>query len=210
MNNRDKAILDSIKKFRVLDRDQIIAMHLQDQKQKVTTANRILNRLVLKGLLKASTAKRPYEYMSVDTLIKPDSTKIPHFKAIADFYINICKGKKPTFFEVEPKVGEKGNVEADIYMAWNGATYFVEIQRSRYTNKVMQKKIDLYKKYMASDLWKDKSPKFPLIWIQTDEPYKNIDSGNLKILQAATVKECVQKYMQINKIQTSQNLTLHS
>ena len=193
-----------------MDRDQIIAMHFQDQKQKITTANRILNRLVLKGLLKASTAKRPYEYMVVDTLIKSDSAKISHFKGLADFYISISKGMKPTVFEVEPKVGEKGSIEPDIYMVWNSTAYFVEIQRSRYTKKVMQKKVDLYKRYMASDLWKEKSAKFPLIWIQSDEPYNDIDQGNLKILHASTVKECVKKYMQPNKkIQTSQNLYLH-
>lgn len=196
MNNRDKEIIETVRKFRILDRDQIIAMFFQKQKQKVTTANRILNRLVTKGLLRASTAKRPYDYMELGTKMKSDSSKIPHFKAIADFYISISKIMKPTVFEVEPKVAGKGAIEADIYMEWNNTAFFVEIQRSRYTTKVMQKKIDLYKNYLASGDWKERTSKFPLIWIQSEGEYNNIDSGGLGILQAPTVKDCIEKYMQ--------------
>ncbi|KRD90821.1 hypothetical protein ASE51_09570 [Bacillus sp. Root147] len=62
MNKRDQEILENLKKFYVLDRDQIIQLHFQEQKQTITTCNRIMNRLTSKGLVKVERITRPYNY----------------------------------------------------------------------------------------------------------------------------------------------------
>jgi hypothetical protein len=195
LNKRDKAISDSLGRFRVLDRNQIICMHFSDQKQPITTANRVLQRLVLKGELKADISRRPYFYMRAENKMKFDGSKVPHFKSIADFYIELCKHGKPSVFEVEIKVTEKGGIEPDVFMIWKGTPFFVEIQRSLYTSKVMQDKIDKYQAYYESGEWKKLTNKFPLIWIQTETDYLNIQS-ELQILQSKNIEECIKKYMQ--------------
>jgi hypothetical protein len=190
MTQRDKEILDSLLKFRVLTRDQLIHIHFMNQKQQITTCNRVMQRLVLKGLVKVNKTVRPYQYMHVETKMKPNSSKVPHFLAIADTYIEMKSWVQPNIFEVEPKVGVKGTVEADILAQWNGSLVFVEIQRSRYTQKVMQEKINRYETYYASKEWKKKFTHFPLIIILTENPYK-VTTVNVKLFQAKSIDDFV-------------------
>ncbi|MBH0156007.1 replication-relaxation family protein [Fictibacillus sp. 5RED26] len=194
MVNRDKLILDDLKKFRILNRDQIIAMHFNHLKQKVVVCNNVMKRLRRDGYVTACTESQPYNYFLNPSPIKKDSKKIPHFNAISSFYIEACKYQKPTLVQIEPKLAEKSTIEPDIFMIWLGSPLFVEIQRSIYSAKVMQQKINRYKTYFESEEWmkaswqKDKKV-FPYIWIITDYKYKLDDVSPLQIFQTKDVDE---------------------
>ncbi|TDL34595.1 hypothetical protein E2R51_02435 [Jeotgalibacillus sp. S-D1] len=193
MNQRDKDILDGLKTFRVLNRDQLISMYFSTGKQQVVTCNRVMKRLCSNQLVEVDRSQRPYTYFPFPRTIKIDSTKIPHFKAIADFYIAICKYSKPTHFEVEYKVGQKGSIEPDIYMIWNDAPFFVEIQREQYPINRMEAKFKRYKDYYRSDLWKEEMKHFPFIWMLTERSYR-MKFDPLKVYQSKTVDEFVELY----------------
>lgn len=195
MVNRDKLILQDLKKFRILNRDQIIAMHFNHLKQKVVVCNNVMKRLRRDGYVTACTESQPYNYFLNPSPIKKDSKKIPHFNAISSFYVEASNIQVPSLFDVEPKPTEfKGGIEPDIFMIWLGSPLFVEIQRSIYSAKVMQQKINRYKTYFESDEWmklgwqKEKKV-FPYIWIITDYKYKLDDVSPLQIFQTKGVDE---------------------
>jgi len=193
MNKRDEEILENLQKFYVLDRDQLIQLHFQEQKQPITTCNRIMNRLTTKGLVKVERTTRPYNYFHNETNMKLNSTKIPHFKAITQTYLDLSHFTKPSIFEVEMKLGAKGTIEPDIYVVWNGAPMFIELQRNRYTLKVMQAKIDRYQAYYDSKEWKRFTEQFPFILILSETRY-NIDTGSLGVYQAKDIQDFIKSY----------------
>lgn len=193
MNQRDQDILNNLKKFYVLDRNQLIKLHFQDQKQPVTTCNRIMNRLVLKGLVKVDKNTRPYNYFHHEMNMKNNSQKIFHYKAIADIYFDLAEFTQPSVFDVEVKVGLKGTVEPDVYAVWNGAPMFIEVQRNRYTLKVMNKKLEKYQDYYESKEWKSYTEQFPFILIITDTRY-TVDNGNLAVYQAESIEDFIRSY----------------
>jgi hypothetical protein len=188
MNKRDAAVIESLKKFRILSRDQLIELHFKDNKTPYVVANRVMNRLASRKLVVADKDRRPYDYLSNPRPIKKDSAKAFHFKAIADFYIDLCKDKQPTKFEVEFKPVQKGGVEPDIFMRWQGYNFYVEMQRSVFSKKQMQKKIDLYYSYYESGKWQQYSKDFPAIWIITDKHYE-IEFYGLNVIQTKDVNE---------------------
>lgn len=194
MNKRDSNILDSLKTFRVLDRDQIIELHFQKVKDPVSSCNKVLKRLQRDGHIDCDMSRRPFYYFPKPLPIKKDSSKLPHFHRIADFIIGVSKIGVLSEFIVEPKVGGKGTVEPDIYMVWNKAPFFIEIQRNVYTKKVMDKKIDRYKEYFNSGDWKENGQYFPYLWIVTDHTYK-LDTAPLRVFQTKDVDEFANKYI---------------
>jgi Replication-relaxation len=191
MNQRDKDILESLRKFRVLNRDQIIGMHFTNTKEQISSCNKVLKRLHRDKLIDCDTTRRPYNYFSNPPMIRKDSMKLFHFQAIADFYLEAAKFGKITQFEVEYKTGEKGSIEPDIFMVWNQAPFFVEIQRSVYAKKVMNIKIDRYKTYYEEGSWKNHSNYFPYLLIITDHTY-SFSEEPLKIFQAPSIKKFVE------------------
>lgn len=171
MNARDKAIVADLERFRCLSRDDIAELHFGHVKHPITQTNIVLKRLRRDGLIKCSAEHRKYIYFPAGRSIKPDSQKINHFLAIADFYKQLRRMEPPRVFEVEPKLGEKGLPEPDAFVIWKGAPWFVEIQRTQYSEKMMTEKINRYEKYFVSGEWerepwqpKDKKI-FPYIWI---------------------------------------------
>lgn len=205
LNNRDRAILDSLEMFRVLDRDQLIALHFSDQKQPVVTCNRVMKRLQLLGRVTSNKNVRPYDYFLNPSPIKKDSMKLAHFKQIADFIIDARKYDQKIQFEVEPKVGNKSTIEPDVFMIWNKAPFYVEIQRTQYSKSVMNQKIKRYKDYFFSDSWKKEcwQPKdklvFPYILIITNNRYELEEGLPFVIFQAKNIETFVQKHMQKKK-----------
>lgn len=199
MNQRDKEIIDSLKKFRVLDRDQLIEMHFTDLKQPKVVCNRVMKRLRMQGLVKCDATATPYNYFDADSNIKKESTKIPHFKSIANFFIECSKLGNVSYFEAEYKVGDKGSVEPDVFMIFNKAPFFVEIQRSIYTKKVMDAKMQRYKEYYESGewtnlSWQGKEKYFPFILIITDHRYQ-IKLNPLKVYQESSMTDFFNKYV---------------
>jgi hypothetical protein len=181
MKKRDMAILNDLQRFRCLTRDQIIQLHFAQLKQPITCCNTVLKRLRRDGLIEVSTNHQPYLYFPAPASIKKDSTKIPHFLKIADFYISLLKVELPKSFVVEPKYG-KGYMEPDGFMIWKRAPFFVEVQRSIYTDKVMNEKVQRYEQYFYSNEWQQEpwqpadKKVFPSVILITNTRY-NIESS---------------------------------
>lgn len=170
MNERDKAIVRDLERFRCLTRDDVAELHFSKVKNPITQANMVLKRLRRDDVITCATDRRKYIYFPTPG-IKKDSAKIGHFLAIVDFYKQIRKVEAPRVFEVEPKVGGKGLPEPDVFTIWKGAPWFVEIQRSTFTDKVMQEKMNRYEQYYLSGEWEQESWQpagkklFPYVWI---------------------------------------------
>jgi hypothetical protein len=102
----------------------------------------------------------PYLYMPNPAIIHTESSKIRHFLAIADTYIQIGQ---PDIFEVEPNIDP--DYRPDVYTILQ-EPIVIEVQRSYINNKRMQAKVngfvDTYKrgKHDAHVLWIVSSLKF--------------------------------------------------
>jgi hypothetical protein len=181
MNTRDKAILDDLRRFRCLTRDDIAELHFSHTKHPVTHTNTVLKRLRRDGLIKCSTERIKYVYFPGESKMKTDSQKMNHFLAIAQFFREIRAHEQPRIFEVEPKIGPQGFAEPDIFTIWKGMAFFVEVQRTVYTDKVMQLKLDRYESFYNSGAWQRESwqpPEkkiFPNIWIIGEGNYKVVN-----------------------------------
>ncbi|WP_339193107.1 replication-relaxation family protein [Paenibacillus sp. FSL W8-1287] len=177
MNVRDKAIVKDLERFRCLTRDDVAELHFSSVKNPVTQANMVLKRLRRDEVIACATDRRKYIYFPIPS-IKKDSAKIGHFLAIVDFYKQIRKAEAPRVFEVEPKVGGKGRPEPDVFCIWKGAPWFVEIQRSQFSDKVMQEKMNRYEQYYLSGEWEQEpwqpagKKLFPYVWIVGAGKYK--------------------------------------
>jgi hypothetical protein len=196
MNNRDKLILDSLSTFRVLHRDHIAQLHFANVKHPVTQANAVLKRLRRDGHVTCATDRRMYMYLLNPPQIKKDSSKLQHYLAMCDFYLECKKYDSPKRFTIEPKIGDKGTIEPDMFMIWQNAPFFVELQRSHYSDKVMQAKLSRYEEYFHSEEWhslewqpKDRAPIFPRVWIVSDHKYNAITP--FKVVQTKSVEEFI-------------------
>mgnify|MGYP000668890540 CR=1 FL=1 len=191
MRNRDKAILNNLKRFRCMSRDDIIDLHFQGLKNAVTCCNTVMKRLRRDGHVDANISQQPYIYFPQSSTLRKTSQKIPHFLGILDVYKQLIYYEKPKLFKVEPKYG-KEFMEPDAFTIWRRSPFFIEVQRSVYSKKVMQDKINRYELYFHSQEWHNESwqPKeskyFPSILIIT-EKYYNISSFNLRIFQASSI-----------------------
>lgn len=195
MKKRDLSILNDLQRFRCLTRDDIIELHFKGLKQPVTCCNTVLKRLRRDGYIEVSTKQLPYIYFVSPSPIKKDSTKIPHFLKIAEFYKSLIKYEPPKSFIVEPKYG-KGYMEPDAFMLWKRGPFFVEIQRSVYSDKVMKEKVSRYEQYYLSNEWQRESWQpanvkvFPTVLMLTDTRY-NIESSYVRFIQIQNIEELV-------------------
>ncbi|MCI4252713.1 replication-relaxation family protein [Bacillus sp. CCB-MMP212] len=191
MRNRDKAILNHLKRFRCMSRDDIIDLHFQGLKNAVTCCNTVMKRLRRDGHVDANISQQPYIYFPQSSTLRKTSQKIPHFLGILDVYKQLIYYEKPKLFKVEPKYG-KEFMEPDAFTIWRRSPFFIEVQRSVYSKKVMQDKINRYELYFHSQEWHNESwqPKeskyFPSILIITEKHY-NISSFSLRIFQASSI-----------------------
>lgn len=192
MRNRDKAILNNLKRFRCMSRDDIIDLHFQGLKNAVTCCNTVMKRLRRDGHVDANISQQPYIYFPQSSTLRKTSQKIPHFLGIVDVYKQLIYYEKPKLFKVEPKYG-KEFMEPDAFTIWRRSPFFIEVQKSVYSKKVMQDKINRYELYFHSQEWHNESwqPKeskyFPSILIIT-EKYYNISSFSLRIFQASSIR----------------------
>lgn len=195
MRKRDLDILKDLERFRCMTRDDIINLHFTGLKNPVTCANTVLKRLRRDGHIEVNTDYQPYIYFLSPSPIKKDSAKIPHFLKIVEFYGDLLKHQAPQSFIVEPKYG-KGYMEPDIFMIWKRAPFFVEIQRSVYSHKIMSDKVDRYEAYRLSGEWKNESWQphdrkvFPTVIVVTDTRY-NIESPFVKFIQIQNLEQLV-------------------
>ncbi|CUB52713.1 hypothetical protein BN2127_JRS10_01951 [Bacillus subtilis] len=195
LKNRDRKIVDCLNQFRCMTRDQVAAIFFNDVKKPITSVNFVLKRLRKRGYIEVDSSKQPYIYFSKENIIKKSSQKVPHYLAIVDFFIDACKYEKPTIFEVEHRYG-KGFMQPDIFMIWRKRAFFVEIQKSRYSSRLMKNKLSRYINYLKSEKWLCKtSPyqilEFPFVWIISKSAYTISDSiikESLNIIQTPTVE----------------------
>lgn len=195
MKKRDFAILSDLQRFRCLTRDDIIDLHFSHLKQPITGCNTVLKRLRRDGYIEVSMKQQPYVYFPSPAAIKKDSAKIPHFLKIVEFYKDLLKFEPLRSFIVEPKYG-KGFMEPDAFMIWKRGPFFVEIQRSVYSDKVMKEKVSRYESYYLSNEWKQESWQpanvkvFPTVLMLTDTRY-NIESPYVRFIQVQTIEQLV-------------------
>lgn len=198
MRKRDKAILDDLNRFRCMSRDDIMDLYFSHLKEPVKGCNAVLKRLRRDGYIEANTNHQPFVYFQNPSPIKKDSQKIPHFLSILDVFKQLLKYEKPKQFIVEPKYG-KDYMEPDAFAWWKKNVFFIEVQRSIYSEKVMYAKIERYEKYFESrewynELWQIGSKKvFPKIILITDTRYA-IKSNNFSIFQVGSIKEFIENY----------------
>ncbi|MBS4188668.1 replication-relaxation family protein [Bacillus sp. FJAT-49705] len=175
LTKRDKAIIKDLNKFRVMDRDSIAELHFSNLKNPQYAANNVLLRLLRDGQIQRSTSYTPYLYFGPDTQIKKNSQKIGHFLAILNAYKEIRKHGHIETFLVEPKYGSKGIVEPDAYLNFRNTGFFIEVQKSIYSDKQMQDKIDRYVDLFNAGIM---AKPFPHVLILSDQRYA-LDSGNM-------------------------------
>lgn len=187
LTKRDKAIIADLNRFRVMDRDSIAAIHFAGLKNPRYSANNVLLRLLRDGHIQRSTAFVPYVYFGPDVNMKKNSTKIGHFLAILDVYKELRKLGALESFMVEPKFGGKkdGHAEPDAYCTFRNTPFFIEVQRTVYSQKQMAAKMDRYVSLYESDIFEQ----FPHVLILSDQRYALDDEYPFKVFQAPTFTE---------------------
>ncbi|MBO1515666.1 replication-relaxation family protein [Metabacillus bambusae] len=195
MRKRDRLIIETLEQFRALRSDQIAEMFFNHTKSPITNANFVLKRLRDRGYIEANTKMmQPYVYFPKPARIKQDGQKIDHFLKIVDFYLQLKRSGGPIkLFHVEPQYME-GAIRPDILVSWRDKIWFVEIQNSHYTHKVMAEKMKRYQTFYDSDDWKKIQfvKSFPRVWIISDRKYK-IEVEGFKVLQSKSVSDLLKQ-----------------
>lgn len=181
LTNRDKAIIKDLTRFRVMDRNSIAEIHFSNVKNPERAANNVLLRLLRDGEIQRSKSFVPYVYFGPETNIKKNSAKIGHFLAILNTYKEMYKLGKLTTFLVEPKYGSKGTVEPDIFCIFRDTAFFIEIQRTIYSDKQMKEKLDRYVEFYHNGIM---TKPFPHVLIISEQRYAIDGDFPFKIFQA--------------------------
>lgn len=167
-----------------MDRDSIAELHFSKLKNPNYAANNVLLRLLRDGHIQRSTAFVPYVYFGPEVEMKKNSQKIGHFLAILNVYKEMkCLGNMGTFL-VEPKYGNKGDcAEPDVFCQYRRTNFFVEVQRTVYSEKQMGEKLERY-----IDLFNSKimAAPFPHVLILSDQRYAIDGDYPFKVFQAET------------------------
>lgn len=199
MRARDKAIINDLYRFRCMSRDDIADIHFGGMRNSTKEANVVLKRLRRDGHIDANTQMQPYVYFAADSKMKRSSQKIAHFLGIVGFYRELIRYESPTVFDIEPKLGDKGTPEPDAFTIWKGTPFYIEIQRSQYSERIISEKIARYERYYYEEEWryaswqpKDRPPVFPYIWIISEVNYR-LASSCLRFVQSKSVAELIER-----------------
>lgn len=198
MKTRDKAILDDLKRFRCMTRDDIVDLHFKSLKKPVTSCNAVMKRLRRDGNVEVNTTQQQYIYFPSSGTVKKNSQKISHFLGILDVYKQLLDYEPPKLLEIEPKYSNV-KVEPDMFTIWRRAPFFVEVQKSRYSTRVFQEKINRYLAYYHSREWEalhwqPKNNKlFPSILIITESKYK-FEAPGLRVFQYDSIKSMMNDF----------------
>ena len=195
MKKRDLEIISTLQQFRAMTRDQVAELFFGHTKKKALNANDVLKRLRDRGYIEADTNRQPYVYFPKPARIKTNGQKVDHFLKITDFYLQLrAHGEKDLkHFAVESQFPNV-DVRPDVCMFWRGSAFFVEVQNTQYTAKVMQQKIARYEAFARSELWRECLPfrvkRFPTVWIIADHRY-NVTSEYVRIIQTKDVAQLI-------------------
>lgn len=196
LKQRDRAIIEDLNKFRVMDRDSLAELHFGNLKKPDCAANNVLLRLFREGNIQRSTAFQPYVYFGPDINMKKNSAKIGHFLAILQVYKEMMKQERVSTFLVEPKYGKKGTVEPDIFCLYRRTPFFIEVQNSVYSEKQMAEKLNRYEELFHSSIlhnesWQIKEkPIFPHVLILSEQRYA-VDHYPFKVFQSNSFTQFV-------------------
>jgi hypothetical protein len=195
LTNRDKAIIEDLNRFRVMDRDSIADIHFKGLKNPRYAANNVLLRLLREGHIQRSTAFQPYVYFGPDVSMKKNSAKIGHFLAIVSVYREILQYESISRFLVEPKYGKKGAAEPDIFCIYRKTPFFIEVQKSIYSEKQMADKLNRYHDLFESNLldhedWQRSEKIFPHLLILSEQRYA-VDQYPFKIFQSTNFTQFI-------------------
>lgn len=168
LTKRDKVIIRDLNRFRVMDRDSIAQLHFANMKKPEHAANNVLLRLLRDGHIQRSKSFVPYVYFGPDVNIKQNSAKIGHFLAILNTYKEMREMGKLTTFLIEPKYLPKGGCEPDIFAVFRDTGFFIEVQRTLYSEKQMQEKIERYVNFYHSGVM---AKPFPHLLILSEQRY---------------------------------------
>jgi hypothetical protein len=198
LTKRDRSIIDNLNRFRVMDRDSIADIHFKGLKNPNYAANNVLLRLLREGHIQRSTSFVPYCYFGPDVSMKKNSAKIGHFLAILDVYKDILQYGNLDTFLVEPKYGEKGMAEPDIFCIFRRTAFFIEVQKTIYSEKQMNDKLNRYKDLyqsgiMTREAWQNPDkPIFPHVLIISEQRYAIDRTYPFKVIQAQTFTKFLQ------------------
>lgn len=181
LTKRDRQIIAFLNKFRVADRDSIAEIFFAGLKRPTYSANNVLLRLMRDGQIQRSTAFVPYLYFGPDVQLKKNGSKVAHFLAILETYKDIHKQGPIESFLVEPRYGPKGKVEPDCYLNFRKTGFFIEVQRSLYSEKTMREKMERYVSLYHSGIM---AKPFPHVLILSDHRYALEGDWPFRIFQA--------------------------
>lgn len=182
LTKRDKELIKFLDKFRVADRDSIAELFFSGLKSPEKAANNVLLRLMRDGLIQRSKVFNPYVYFGPHTNIKQNSAKIGHFLAILNVYKELKRLGSVETFLVEPKLGKKGaNAEPDALFAHRMTHFFLEVQLTLYSKKLMDEKLERYMNLYNSGIMANP---FPHIIIISEHRYAIDEEYPFKIFQA--------------------------
>jgi hypothetical protein len=164
-----------------MDRNSIAEIHFSNMKTPERAANNVLLRLLRDGEIQRSKSFVPFVYFGPEVNMKKNSAKIGHFLAILDTYKEMRKLGRLTTFQVEPKFGNKGVVESDIYCEFRSTRFFIEVQRSIYSDKQMKEKMDRYVELYHSGVI---AAPFPHVLVISEQRYALDGEYPFKVFQA--------------------------
>ncbi|WP_353751197.1 hypothetical protein [Peribacillus frigoritolerans] len=188
LTNRDKQIIKALDKFRVMDRDSIAELFFAGLKNPKYAANNVLLRLHRDGEIQRSTAFIPYCYYGPSIQMKAQSQKIGHFLAILNVYKEMLKLGDLESFLVEPKYGRKkdGCCEPDISARFRKTPFFIEVQKTVYSTKQMDEKLDRYVQLYESGFIEKP---FPHVLILSNQRYAIDENYPFKVFQSESFTE---------------------
>ncbi|RDW15942.1 hypothetical protein [Oceanobacillus chungangensis] len=186
MNKRDLQLIDDLHRFRVMSRNDIADLYFSHLKSPITSANIVLKRLVRDKQIDVSKAFSPYVYFPIQSNMKRNSTKIPHFLKIVEIYKQLQQHTKIDSFIVEPKY-KKGLAEPDILVTIKGKQFYIEVQRNLYSQKVMDQKIKRYEALKYSNEF----TMFPFIIMVSDTRYEI--NSDVTVFQVSSIHEFMNK-----------------
>lgn len=197
MVERDLNIIKDLIRFRCMSRDQILKLHFGGNKNKISNGNNVLKRLVDRNYITVNKEYRPFVYFPNPPTIKIDSSKLLHFLSIVDLYVALNEVEKPKTFITEPKF-QKGCVEPDAFtiLRKNKLPIFFEIQLTQYSQTMINKKFDGYKRLYETDIIKNEPWQplnkiiYPLIILISHHRYE-VDTSGLKILQYQSIQQFI-------------------
>ncbi|PHD75975.1 hypothetical protein COF64_09945 [Bacillus sp. AFS043905] len=140
------------------------------------------------GEIQRSTAFIPYCYFGPNVQMKQQSQKVGHFLAILNVYKEMLKLGDLESFLVEPKYGRKkdGCCEPDIYVHFRRTPFFIEVQKTVYSSKQMDEKLDRYCLLYENGVIDNP---FPHVLILSDQRYAIDGNYPFKVFQSESFTE---------------------